>query len=462
MHTDVYARLRAAGETPFTGFESLAGESAVRAIVIDGETTEIAGPGADIELVLTETPFYPESGGQSGDRGVITTADGVRLEVYDVQRPVKGLVVHKAKVAEGELRPDQTVVTEVDKTWRVGACQAHSATHLIHEALHQILGPSALQAGSFNRPGYLRLDFSWNHAVSPVQREQIELLSNEAIRSDFGVAAELMPLAEAKASGATALFGEVYGDVVRVVDIGAGWSRELCAGTHVVSSSQVGLMAVNAESSVGSGIRRVEAFVGIEAFSQLARERSLVMGLAETLKVQPDQVADRVARMVAQLKEAEREIAALKSKNLLASLGAIVAGAEDVTGPSGRVTLLGHRADGIGGGDLRTLATELRNRLSDRPAVIGVLGGTPDKPAVVVATTGGARDLGLRAGELVRVASGTLGGRGGGKDDLAQGGGSDGSRAAEALAAIRHAVSVGVGLDDGADAGNTDGQAAGS
>ena len=445
VHTDLYARLRAAGETPFTGFETLTGESAVRAIVVDGDTTEVAGPGAEIELVLTETPFYPESGGQSGDRGVITTADGVRLEVYDVQRPVKGLVVHHARVGEGELRPDQVVRAEVDKAWRVGACQAHSATHLIHEALHQILGPSALQAGSFNRPGYLRLDFSWNHAVSSDKREQIELVSNEAIRSDFGVSATLMPLAEARASGATALFGEVYGDVVRVVDIGSGWSRELCAGTHVVSSSQVGLMAVNAEASVGSGIRRVEAFVGLEAFSQLAKERSLVLGIAETLKVQPDQVADRVQRMVAQLKESEREIAALKSKNLLASLDAILAGGEDVAGSTGTVRIITHRADGVGGGDLRTLAVELRARVSDRPAVIGVVGGTPDKPALVVATTQGARDTGLRAGDLVRAASAALGGRGGGKDDLAQGGGTDGSQADAALGTVRDAVAQAVG-----------------
>ena len=194
-----------------------------------------------------------------------------------------------------------------------------------------------------------------------------------------------MPLAEAKASGATALFGEVYGDVVRVVDIGAGWSRELCAGTHVASSSQVGLMAVNAESSVGSGIRRVEAFVGMEAFSQLAKERSLVMGLADTLKVQPDQLTTRVSRLVAQLKEAEREIAALKAKNLLSSLGADPGRGADVGG----VAVINHRADGIGAGDLRTLALELRSRLSDRPAVITVVGGTADKPAVVVATTEG-------------------------------------------------------------------------
>jgi alanyl-tRNA synthetase len=442
VHTDVYARLRARGETQFTGFETLTGESAVRAIVAGGETREVAGPGSEVELVLHESPFYPESGGQAGDRGVITAADGTRVEVFDTQRPVKGLVVHKAKVAEGELRPDQVVRAQVDKDWRTGACQAHSATHLIHEALHQILGPSALQAGSYNRPGYLRLDFSWNHGVNDDQRGQIEQLSNEAIRSDLGVAAELMPLAEAKASGATALFGEVYGDIVRVVDIGAGWSRELCAGTHVASSSQVGVMAVNAESSVGSGIRRVEAFVGMDAFSQLAKERALVLGLADTLKVQPDQVTARVSRLVAQLKDAEKEIAALKAKNLLATLDPILAGAFDVDG----VSLISHRADGIGAGDLRSLALELRNRVADRPAVVAVVGGTSDKPAVVVATTAGARNRGISAGELVRPASEALGGRGGGREDLAQGGGSNGAQAGVALDAVSAAVRSALGV----------------
>ena len=157
-----------------------------------------------------------------------------------MQRPVKGLVVHKVKVGEGELRTGQTVQAIVDDDWRLGACQAHSATHVIHEALHQILGPTALQAGSFNRPGYMRLDFRWNHAVSEDQRGRIEQLCNEAIRADLGVSATLMPLAEARASGAIGLFGEVYGEVVRVVDMGDGWSRELCAGTHVAQSAQVG------------------------------------------------------------------------------------------------------------------------------------------------------------------------------------------------------------------------------
>ena len=291
VNTEVYTRLRAEGETPFTGFETLAQETAVRGIVVDGELREVALPGEQVEIVLTETPFYAESGGQSGDHGEIVTSDGLRLQVFDVQRPVKGLVVHKVTVGEGELRTGQTVQAVVDGDWRLGACQAHSATHVIHEALHEILGPTALQAGSFNRPGYMRLDFRWNHGVTEDQKAKIEQLCNEAIRADLGVSATLMPLAEARASGAIGLFGEVYGEVVRVVDMGDGWSRELCAGTHVAQSAQVGLLAVNAESSVGSGIRRVEAFVGMEAFQHLAKERSLVMGLADSLKVQPDQVA---------------------------------------------------------------------------------------------------------------------------------------------------------------------------
>ncbi len=435
----IYRELRERGETPFTGFDTLNGESPVRAIISAGAVVTSAGPGDRIELVLEETPFYPESGGQSGDHGLIT-ADGLRLEVTDVQRPVKGLVVHHATVAEGELRAGQPVRAEVDAGWRLGACQAHSATHVIHEALHEILGPTALQRGSFNRPGYLRLDFAWGHSIDDDQRAAIETLSNEAIRDDLGVTATQMPLAQAKAMGATALFGEVYGDVVRMVDMGDGWSRELCAGTHVQQSSQVGLLAVNAESSVGSGVRRIEAFVGMEAFAQLAAERALVHGLTETLRVQPDQLVDRINRMVGQLKDAEREIAALRSQNLLTQVEPILSGGHEMWG----VDFIGHRFDPatgpVSGGDLRTLALELRNRRQHQAAVIALFGGTAEKPAVVVATTEGARHRGLKAGELVTTASQTLGGRGGGKDDLAQGGGSDANRIPDALTAVEHAV----------------------
>jgi alanyl-tRNA synthetase len=386
--------------------------------------------------VLEETPFYPESGGQSGDHGRLVTAEGATLEVVDVQRPVKGLVVHHARVLDGEVRNGQLVSTEVDAGWRLGACQAHSATHVIHQALHEILGPTALQRGSFNRPGYMRLDFAWGNPVSDREREQVEQIANIAIRDDLGVTANEMPLAEARASGAIGLFGEVYGDVVRVVDMGEGWSREMCAGTHVQQSAQVGLIAVNSESSVGSGIRRVEAFVGMEAFQQLARERALVHGLTETLNVQPDQLVDRINRMVGQLKDAERQIAELKSQNLATTIEPILAKSHDMWG----VAYIAHHAEGVSAGDLRNLAIQLRDRVQNQPAVICLIGGSSDKPSVVVATTDGARHRQLKAGQLVQVATRALGGRGGGRDDIAQGGGSDGSRIPEALRDVEYAI----------------------
>ena len=433
---EAYTQLRERGETPFTGFRQLAGESAVRGIISGGELAQVAQAGDSVELVLEETPFYPESGGQSGDHGRITTADGTVLQINDVQRPIKGLLVHHATVVEGELRPGATVNTEVDPQWRLGACQAHSATHVIHEALHEILGPTALQRGSFNRPGYMRLDFAWGTSVSESEREQIEQIANTAIRDDLGVTATEMALAEARASGAIGLFGEVYGDVVRVVDMGDGWSREMCAGTHVQQSAQVGLIAVNSESSVGSGIRRVEAFVGMEAFQQLARERALVHGLTETLNVQPDQLVERINRMVGQLKDAERQIADLKSANLSTQIDPILAGGKDMWG----VQFIARHVDGVAGGDLRNLVTQVRDRVQDRPAVVCLIGGTADKPSVVIATTEGARYRQLKAGDLVKTATGALGGRGGGRDDIAQGGGSDGSKAADAIRDVEYAV----------------------
>ena len=245
-----------------------------------------------------------------------------------------------------------------------------------------------------------------------------------------------MPLATAREIGALALFGETYDEEVRVVEMGGRWSRELCGGTHVQHSSQIGLVTITGEQSVGSGVRRVEAFVGIEAFRYLAKERALVLGLTETLKVQPDQLTDRVSKLVAQLKAAEKQIADLKSRNVLADVGSIVATSHDLWG----VGYIAHRADGVAGNDLRSLALEIRNRVADRPSVIAVIGGPPEKPSVVIVTTQGARDLKLNAGELVQVASETLGGRGGGKDDIAQGGGTDGARADDALKAVEYAI----------------------
>jgi alanyl-tRNA synthetase len=433
---EIYRELRALGPTPFTGYTELSTESKVRGIVVDGLLAEAAEEGDLVEVVLEQTPFYAESGGQDSDAGRII-GDGVEVEVVDVQRPVKGLIVHRVRVKQGELLSGAQVLAAVDGEWRLGACQAHSGTHVMHAALRQVLGPTALQSGSYNKPGYLRLDFAWQSGLSQQVRADVEEAANQAIRKDLNVSATIMPLSKAREIGALALFGETYDEqAVRVVEMGGPWSRELCGGTHVQHTSQIGLVTITGEASVGSGVRRVEALVGIEAFRYLAKERSLVMGLSDALKVQPEQLPDRVNKLLAQLKAAEKQIADLKSQTVLADVGSIVAKSHDLWG----VGYIAHRADGVSGNDLRTLAVEIRNRIQNSPAVVALVGGPVDKPSVVIATTQGARDRGLNAGELVRVASETLGGRGGGKDDIAQGGGTDGSRAEDALKAVEYAI----------------------
>jgi alanyl-tRNA synthetase len=428
--------LRALGPTPFTGYTELNTESKVRGIVVDGLLAEAAEEGDLVEVVLEQTPFYAESGGQDSDAGRII-GDGVELEVVDVQRPVKGLIVHRVRVREGELLSGAQVLAAVDREWRLGACQAHSGTHVMHAALRQVLGPTALQSGSYNKPGYLRLDFAWQGGLSQRVRADVEEAANQAIRKDLNVSASIMPLTKAREIGALALFGETYDEqAVRVVEMGGPWSRELCGGTHVQHTSQIGLVTITGESSVGSGVRRVEALVGIEAFRYLAKERSLVMGLSDALRVQPEQLPDRVNKLLAQLKAAEKQIADLKSQTVLADVGNIVAKSHDLWG----VGYIAHRADGVSGNDLRTLALEIRSRVQNSPAVVALVGGPVEKPSVVIVTTQRARDRGLNAGELVRVASETLGGRGGGKDDIAQGGGTDGSRAEDALKAVEYAI----------------------
>jgi alanyl-tRNA synthetase len=433
---EIYRDLRALGPTPFTGYTELSTESKVRGIVVDGMLAEAAEEGDVVEVVLEQTPFYAESGGQDSDAGRII-GDGVALEVVDVQRPVKGLIVHRVRVKQGELLSGAQVLAAVDGEWRIGACQAHSGTHVMHAALRQILGPTALQSGSYNKPGYLRLDFAWQSGLSQQVRGDVEEAANQAIRKDLNVSAMIMPLTKAREIGALALFGETYDEqAVRVVEMGGPWSRELCGGTHVQHTSQIGLVTITGESSVGSGVRRVEAFVGIEAFRYLAKERSLVMGLSEALRVQPDQLPDRINKLLTQLKVAEKQIADLRSQTVLSDVNNIVAKSHDMWG----VGYIAHRADGVVGNDLRTLALEIRNRVKSSPSVIAVVGGSVDKPSVVIVTTEGARDRGLDAGELVRVASETLGGRGGGKPDIAQGGGTDGARAEDALKSVEYAI----------------------
>src|SRR6478672_8142039 len=331
-----YRRLLADhGPTDWQAYDTLRTDSRVLALVSDvadeEATTEVVAPGEITRVVLDRTPFYAESGGQVADAGVLTW-DGGRAEVLDVQRPVKGLVVHQVRVLEGELREGAELAAVVDYDWRLNACQAHSGTHVVHAALREVLGPQALQSGSYNRPGYLRLDFAWQGALSAQQRSDIEDVANAAVRADHKVTASYMTLPEARAFGALALFGETYGEQVRVVEIGGPWSRELCGGTHVRGSAQIGTLALTGESSVGSGSRRVEAVVGLEGFRYLARERDLVRQLADLLKSPQDGLVERVSGMLARLRDVDKELAELRSQQSVAAAGQLAAGAKDAAG----------------------------------------------------------------------------------------------------------------------------------
>jgi len=434
--TSVFRELREPGITEFTGYRELSTDSTVRGLILDGVSTGSADKGQVVQVVLERTPFYAESGGQIADEGEIT-ADGAKLRVLDVQRPIKGLIVHTVEVTEGTIRSGQDVLASVDREWRLSACQAHSGTHVIHAALRQVLGPNALQSGSYNKPGYLRLDFAWTTALDPATRDEVEWVANRALRQDYPVSATYMPISRARELGALALFGETYDEEVRVVEMGGPWSRELCGGTHVEHSSQIGAMTVIGESSVGAGVRRVEAYVGLDALRFLGRERALVSQLTDTLKVRPEELPERVAGLVARLREAEKGLERARRTELLAAAGPLAQKPTDVFG----VALVSHDAGPLNADDARTLALDVRGRLPlDQPAVVAVAGVAKDRPVVVVATNDEARRWGVKAGELVRAAATVLGGGGGGKDDVAQGGGTDPGKIDEALRRIESVI----------------------
>jgi alanyl-tRNA synthetase len=428
----IYSEFRALGTTKFTGYEELETEARVLGLIADGSVAKSIKSGQIAEVLLDATSLYAESGGQEADAGWII-GDGFEAEVLDVQKPVKGLVTHKVLVRSGEIAHGASVNTRVDPEWRLGACQAHSGTHVLHAALREVLGPSALQSGSYNKPGYLRLDFSWNQALSLETRSEIEEVANLAIRRDLAVSAQFMSLPEAKEWGAVALFGETYDEAVRVVQVGGPWSRELCGGTHVSRSSQIGLLAVSGESSVGSGSRRLEALVGIEAFRSLATERALVARLSDALKSPKDQLEARLEASLEELKQAKSKLAALSALSLQTRIPEWVAGAEPVGSNSLATVDLGSldSAD-----DLRSLASSLQKAMgAEGVALVSAI--VAEKPALVVAVGELARAHGVKAGDLVKLASGILGGGGGGKDDLAQGGGTDVSKLEAAIEAIR-------------------------
>jgi len=421
----------------FTGYDETVSEARVAGVLVDGAAVASAHAGDEIELVLDRTPFYAEGGGQLADAGRITLASGAVIEVRDVQSPIKGLVVHRATVVSGEVTTGEQAQALVDLDRRRAISRAHTATHMVHKAIREALGDTATQAGSENAPGRFRFDFNASAALPVSVLSDVEAKVNALLLEDLPVHAQVMTQDEARAAGAMALFGEKYGEAVRVVSVG-DWARELCGGTHAQRSGQLGLVKLLGEASIGSGVRRVEALVGTDAYDFLAREHAVIGALTEALKVRPEELPERIASILGKLKDAEREIDAMRQQQVLAAAASLAADARDVFG----VSFVGHDAgNGVGADDLRALTLDLRSRLgNDRPSVVAVAGVDKDRPVVIIATNDAARQWGLRAGELVKVAAQTLGGGGGGKDDVAQGGGTDASKVGEAVAKVEHAV----------------------
>ncbi|MGV0361955.1 alanine--tRNA ligase [Corynebacterium minutissimum] len=425
--------------TVFTGYETLESDATVIGLVRDGEKVSEVQAGDTIEVILDQSPLYAEAGGQTADRGRILAGETL-LEVSDVQKVGKKLWVHKATVTAGGLELGSGVTAEVDEQWRHGAVQAHSATHLIHAALRQVLGPTAVQAGSLNRPGYLRFDFNYTEQLTAEQLEEIALVTNQAVDQHFPVHTIETTLDKAKDMGAMALFGENYGSEVRVVEMGGPFSIELCGGTHVTNTSEIGPVSVLGESSVGSGARRIEAYSGLDAFRYYSKETALVEGVSRELKVQTEDLPERIAQLTEKLKAAEKQIAELHKAQLMSQTADMIAGATDINGFSVISVKL---PNGVNGGDLRTLASDIKNRLGDTAGIV-VLASENEggKMPFIVGATKAANERGVKAGDLVKTISGYVDGKGGGKPDMAQGSGADAAGLDAAFNAVRDELSA--------------------
>ena len=437
-HTDVSVYKAIAdksGKSEFIGYAHLSSESKLTGIVVDGVGVASASEGEDVDIVLNRTPFYAEGGGQLADGGRITLSNGAVVEIEDVQSPVPGLSVHRGRVISGSIEVGSEALAEIDIERRHAISRAHTATHMVHKAFREILGETATQAGSENSPGRFRFDFPATGSVPVSVLNDVESRVNTLLLDNLEVTAESMSQAKAKELGAMALFGEKYGDVVRVVSVGE-WARELCGGTHVARSGQLGVIKLLSESSIGAGVRRVEALVGVDAYKFLAREHILLNSLTDLIKgSRTEELPERISDLLNKMKDIEKELATVRSAQALSQVGDLAKTAKVINGISYISSVM---ADGVSGDDLRKIALDLRERESK--SVVALISSNDGKPVLVVATSEQARAGGVKAGALVKIGSTVLGGGGGGKDDFAQGGGTDASKSLEALTAISNAL----------------------
>ncbi|MBB6485226.1 alanine--tRNA ligase [Rhizobium lusitanum] len=432
------------GATEFLGYDTETAEGVIQAIVKDGVAVDSASAGEKVQVIVNQTPFYGESGGQMGDTGVIASDHG-KLAVGDTQKKGEGLFVHSSEVSEGKIKVGDAVVLTVDHARRSRLRANHSATHLLHEALREVLGTHVAQKGSLVAPERLRFDVSHPKPMTAEELKVVEEMANEIVLQNSPVTTRLMSVDDAIAEGAMALFGEKYGDEVRVVSMGQGmrgtkagkaYSIELCGGTHVSATGQIGLVRILGDSAVGAGVRRIEAVTGESARDYLAEQDDRVKSLASTLKVQPADVVSRVEALMDERRKLERELADAKRK---LAMGGGQGGSADAVREVNGVKFLGKAISGVDPKDLKGLADEAKAGLSS--GVVALIGVSEDgKASAVVAVT---EDLVGRASavDLVRIASAALGGKGGGgRPDMAQAGGPDGAKADEALEAIAAAL----------------------
>ncbi len=416
----------------FDGYDTLSMTSEVVGLVGDDGVEDLLEKGESGEVVLGKTPFYPESGGQIGDRGVLTW-DGGRAVVIDTLKPMEGLIVSKLVIEEGELTIGTEVRAEVAESNRMDTQRNHTATHLLHAALRTVLGEAAQQAGSLVDPDRLRFDFSWGDPVTPDQIREIERLVNAEIVLNEPLAKDVMAMDEARGLGAMALFGEKYGDTVRVVTVGDGdFSVELCGGCHVDRTGDIGLCSVVSERGVAAGVRRIEAVTGRGAIERIQEREVLAETLAGTYQASFEQLPDLLAKRDRKMSDLEDEVRKLKHQLASGDSG----GSNTQTEVEG-IAVQARRVPEMSPGELRNLADTLRQKLGSGVVVLGMESG--GKATLLAAVTDDLTDR-IRAGDLVRELAAVIGGRGGGKPNLAQAGGPDATKLDDALSSVPKTV----------------------
>jgi alanyl-tRNA synthetase len=433
----VYGRIAADLRTEFVGYDALKHDARIAALLVDGAPVERAEAGAAVEVVVPETPFYAEGGGQVGDRGTLATASG-RVAIRDARRPTGELVVHQGVVEAGHVAVGEIATLEVDAAARAATVRNHSGTHLLHAALRKVLGPQALQKGSLVAPDRLRFDFTHDAPLTDEEIERIEDLVNGWIEENAPARVRQLPYREAIAAGAVAIFDEKYGEKVRVVSFG-DVSTELCGGTHAHATGDIGLLAIVSESGVAAGVRRIEALTGLGAFEWLRRRERTLRRVGELLRVPPEQAPERLEKLLEERRAAERQISELRRGGGRGPTPRELAGqAREVGG----VRVVAAQVEGVGGADLRALVDQVRDALGS--GVVLVAAAEDGRLTLALGVTADLKGR-LRAGDLVREVAAVVGGKGGGRPDFAQAGGNDPARLPEAFERLHALVGEAAG-----------------